>query len=269
MAIRPFYAGDVPAFLALAVAEGWICDPWEFTFLLDTFPRGCLAVEEKGCPVAFVTAVRYGTSGWIGNLIVAKGFRGQGYGARLMGRAMGELLAAGVKTVWLTASAEGRPIYERRGFRAVDKVARWSGRGIGTRVNGEDSLSLADMVAMDHAGWGDDRQALLSATVSRGSLLCGTKGFLVVQRCGNGFQFGPWSCGDRRDASMLLARGLALTGEGSPVHCDVPVSNQDAAPLLSSAGFSFTGMTTLMFAGETPSYDPLRIFTLASLGSMG
>ena len=269
MEIRPFAFDDVPAFLALAAAEGWISDPWEFAFLLGSFPRGCLAVEEEGRSVAFVTAIRYGMSGWIGNLIVTKRARGRGYGTLLMGRAMDELLDDGVRTVWLTASAQGRPLYGKMGFREIDQVVRWSGIGREGESEGGGSLSFEEMIAMDQAGWGDDRKALLAATVSRGSLLCETDGFLVVQRCGCRFQFGPWSCGGRGDASILLDRGIRVTGEGNPVFVDVPARNGDAATLLAASGFSVTGATSLMFAGEAPAYDSSRIFALASMGGMG
>lgn len=269
MEIRPFTSDDVPAFLALAAAEGWISDPWEFAFLLGSFPHGCLAMEEEGRPVAFVTAIRYGTSGWIGNLLVEKERRGRGYGTLLMRRSVDELLAAGIRTVWLTASLAGRPIYERMGFREIDQIARWSGRGTGQGSVGVDTISLSDMVDLDRAGWGDERQAILSAVVSRGSLLCGADGFLVVQRCGDAFQFGPWSCGGRREASALAGRALGVVGEGMPVFLDVPVRNIDAAALLNAIGFSITGRTSLMFVGWEPEYDPTRIFALASMGGMG
>jgi GNAT superfamily N-acetyltransferase len=266
--IRSFEAGDFPAFLALASGEGWISDSWEFAFMLETFPAGCLALEEGGIPVAFVTAVRHGTSGWIGNLIVARDARGRGYGTLLMGRAVDALLAAGVATVWLTASPEGRRIYERMGFREMDQVARWGGCGSGKRRD-VDSMPLGRLVAMDRAGWGDDRQALLAAVVTRGSLLCGADGFLVVQRCGSGFQFGPWSCRDKEEASVLLGRALESVGGGLPVFVDVPERNMAAAALLGAAGFSIRGRTVLMYAGMEPAYDPSRIFALASMGSMG
>ena len=35
------------------------------------------------------------------------------------------------KRIWLTASAEGLPIYQRRGFVRVDCIERWAGQGLG------------------------------------------------------------------------------------------------------------------------------------------
>lgn len=269
MELRKFTRVDVPAFLELAGSEGWISDPWEFAFLLETFPRGCLCAVEDGRAVAFVTSIRYGASGWIGNLLVEKGMRGRGYGTLLMERSLGELLAAGARTVWLTASPAGRPIYEKTGFREVDQVVRWHGVGKARMEESGDGIPVSDLVPLDRAGWGDERRALLSAVVARGTLLVDADGFLVVQRCGGGFQLGPWSCGHGSGASSLFARALGAVGKGMSVFLDVPAGNGGVAKLLHAAGFSITGHTSLMFAGETPAYEPSRIQALASMGSMG
>lgn len=269
MKIRPFYPDDVSLFLALAAAEGWISDPWEFAFLLGSFPRGCLAVEENGRPVAFVTAVRYGASGWIGNLIVAEGCRERGYGTLLMGRAMGELLDSGARTVWLTASAQGRPLYEKMGFRERDAVVRWRGTATGGAQRHDDPVAPDELVPLDRAGWGDDRRCILSAVAARGMVLRADGGFLVAHPCGSGFQLGPWAAEGRGVAGELLGRALSRMPGGTQVLLDVPVRNSAAASVLSHAGFAASGRTVLMCAGDEPAYEPEKIFALATLGSVG
>jgi len=267
--IRPFRFGDVSEFLSLAAAEGWVSDPWEFAFLLESFPRGCLAVEEEGRPAAFVTAVRYGTSGWIGNLIVAKDVRGRGLGTLLMHRAVDELLAAGVKTVWLTASSAGRPLYEKMGFREMDGVVRWRGTATGGAKGGSDPVRPDELISLDRAGWGDDRAALLAVVTARGMVVRQEGGFLVAQPCGDGFQVGPWAAADPAVAAGLLGRALSRPQLGARVLLDVPVRNVAAAALLNDAGFIVGGRTVLMCMGAVPVYAPERVFALASTGSMG
>ncbi len=269
MKIRPFCPDDVSLFLALAAAEGWISDPWEFAFLLNSFPRGCLAVEEDGRPVAFVTAVRYGTSGWIGNLIVAKGYRGRGYGTLLVGRAIDELLVAGAGTIWLTASAQGRPIYEGLGFREMDGVARWRGTASGGAEWHRDPVDPEELLPLDRAGWGDDRRALLAAVAGRGMVLREGEGFLVAHPCGSGFQVGPWAAEGRGVASGLLGRALSCLRGGAEVLLDVPVRNGAASSVLDGAGFTVCGRTVLMCVGDEPAYEPEKIFALATMGSVG
>jgi len=269
MTIRPFASADIPRFLDLAAAEGWLSDPWEFAFLLDRFPAGCLTLEEEGEAVAFVTAVRYRDSGWVGNLIVARHGRGRGYGTLLMGRAVDQLRAAGVKTIWLTASAAGRPLYEKMGFREMDAIFRWSGTARGGGDGGSDPARRDELVLLDRAGWGDDRGAVLAAVAARGVVLREAGGFLMLHPCGDNFQVGPWTAADRAVAARLLDRALSRRPAGSQLLLDVPARNGAAASLLTGAGFTPGGGTVLMCLGERPAYAPERIFALATMGSIG
>jgi ribosomal protein S18 acetylase RimI-like enzyme len=268
MIINRFKHEDLHAFLALAVEENWICGPWEFDFLLRQFPQGCLAARIGDTPVAFITAIKYGTSGWIGNLVVRGDLRGKGIGNALMGKALATLLDAGARTVWLTASETGRPIYERLGFAAVDLAERWYGTGIGG-VGATGDYSMAAILAMDGAGWGDGRDALLSEALERGTLTVRDGGFLISQPAAVGVQLGPWGAAGVETAGELLDAARVRAGEGTRLFLDVPARNVDAARLLPNRGFAVKGSAMLMFLGEKPVYEPGCIYALASMGSMG
>ena len=134
MLIDRFRHGDMDAFFVFAAREGWICDRWEFDFLLNTFPDGCLVGRSAGKPAGFVTSVKYEKSGWIGNLVVTEEMRGRGLGRALMTRALAALQSVETETVWLTASAAGQPLYGKLGFRAIDEIRRWVGSGNGNQV---------------------------------------------------------------------------------------------------------------------------------------
>ena len=266
--IEPFRPADVDGFLLLAAAEGWICDRWEFDFLLRTFPAGCLVARTGGEPVAFITSVKYDRSGWIGNLIVREELRGRGLGTLLMERVLSVLADAGARTVWLTASTAGEPVYGRLGFAAVDTVKRWCGTGKGGAVPPSKD-GFADMLRLDRAGWGDVRETLLSAAAARGKAFHRSGGFIVVQPTGDGLQLGPWGCGDRETAGWLLEAALAQAGRNNRVFLDVPVRNVAAAALLQGRGFAIRGSSTLMCLGEKPRYAAELVYALASMGSMG
>src|SRR6266516_6587956 len=124
MRIDAFGHDDIDGFLSLAVAEGWICGRWEFEFLFRSFPQGCLVAREAELPIGYVTSIRYGESGWVGNLLVRKECRGKGVGTALMKQALAALSEAGAGTTWLTASREGKPIYESLGFAEVGVMNR-------------------------------------------------------------------------------------------------------------------------------------------------
>jgi GNAT superfamily N-acetyltransferase len=263
-----FCNDDISEFLSLAREEAWISDAWELEFLRTSFPSGCLVCRNEGIPVAFLTSIKYGKSGWIGNLLVRREWRGQGLGSALFQRALEVLDEAGTRTIWLTASESGRPIYERQGFIAIDTVNRWQTRGRFATCN-DTADDVSEILALDEAGWGDRREDLLRATINRGSSSLLPGGFLVCQRWENAFQIGPWGSRNPEVAKELLAQSITSTEDGSQICLDVPAGNKDASNVLYGAGFRRLSSTTLMYRGEKPDYAPETIYALASMGSMG
>jgi len=125
------------------------------------------------------------------------------------------------------------------------------------------------MVLLDHAGWGDGREAIIAAVAERGTVCGGSDGFLVAQPSAGGVQLGPWACSSREAAAKQLDKALAAAGAGTRVFLDVPVRNVAAAAILYDRGFRINGTNALMYLGHTPHYDPERVYALASMGSMG
>lgn len=266
MQISPFTPDDIHPFLDLAKDEGWISTRLELAFLLERSPDGCLVCREEGKSVGFVTAVRHGNSGWIGNLLVAAGVRGRGIGTALFRQAMQVLRSSSVRTIWLTASTYGRPIYERNGFRLCDKVGRWERRGEKQVVSAAPVAIQSDWQQIDYLGWGDARNELLDYAVANGTATGTGKGFLVLQQLGNSQQIGPFGALGSSTAEQLLDAALPGTGR---VLLDVPASNRSAAGLLAGKGFTVSSEVDLMYAGQPPAYHPEHIYGLASMGSMG
>jgi ribosomal protein S18 acetylase RimI-like enzyme len=269
MKIERFTHNDIETFLRYASAENWISTKWELKFLLGSFPEGCFKCTADGLPIAFVTSIKYDKCGWIGNLIVDESRRGEGIGSSLMVKALEALRTAGSETVWLTASADGKPIYERLGFRELDVIDRWKGTGLKGDAERNYRISLREAITMDSLGWGDRRDALLSATFRRGKVFAAQGGFLVIQGYGALAQGGPWICTDCGNAPILLDAALAENAETVEIAMDVPGKNSAASALLLSRGFAVAGRTSLMFLGAMPAYRPEFVFALGSMGSMG
>ena len=274
MTVEPFGTEDINGFLDLAAAEGWLVDPWEFDFLLAAFPVGCLCVRnESGAGIAFVTAVRYERSGWIGNLIVAKHHRGQGIGEALFLRALQVLCEAGADTVWLTASKQGQSLYEKHGFKVIDTINRWSGTG---RQRHQEHPPMAgidcremSVDSIDCQVWGDRRDVLLAATIGRGMVLNHQSGFLVMQPCGAATQLGPFSALDGKGAETLFDAALCTVYGGVNLYLDAPTSNRSALRLFNRYRLRITGTTELMYAGKRPNFHPEYLYGLATMGSCG
>ena len=268
MQIEQFGPDEIDSFMELAEEEGWVCDHWEFEFLFRSFPRGCLVARDCGRPAGFITAIRYGSSGWIGNLIVRPELRGRGVGSQLMAGALAALDDAGTTTIWLTASRAGKPLYEKLGFAAIDVINRWVCTGLAAVTPGPHRLTRAEILALDTSGWGDRRDTLIDTVISRGRLFAADDAFLVCQPCCDGIQIGPWG-GWAGSAPRLLAHARAAAGDGKRIYLDVPIRNTMQSTLLLGLGFAIKGSTLLMYRGTMPAYVPERVFALASMGSMG
>lgn len=205
----------------------------------------------------------------MGNLLVKEQLRGRGIGASLMAKSLETLRSAGVETIWLTASNAGKNLYLKLGFTMIDKIQRWLGWGgvVDSMPNG--GFPFADVIAMDLAGWGDRREALIAATILGGGVYVNTLGFLVTQRWSAGMQVGPWGGGSPHAAAELLDTCLGQSGTSDRIFLDVPAGNDAAAALLERRDFAVKGETALMYHGVIPAYDPRQIFALASMGSFG
>jgi len=269
MTIEPFRKEDVPCFLGLAAAENWVAEPWEFEFLLSSFPAGCLSArDEAGAAVGFVTSLRHDVSGWIGNLVVDQRHRGCGIGEALFHGAHGNLRNVGVETFWLTASKMGKALYEKHGFSSIDTIIRWNCRA-GEPAGTSHAAKGEWDAALDQLGWGDRRDGLLAATARRGMVLAGDGAFAVIQPCGRAVQLGPFSALSPGRAADLLDEALNRQPAGTTVYIDTPARNREAATLLQERGFRNHGTNLLMFAGVGPDYRPEYVYGLATLGSCG
>jgi predicted GNAT family acetyltransferase len=237
-------------------------------FLLNSYPEGCLVTVADGKPVAFITAIRYGRSAWIGNLLVVPQFRCQGIGRDLMQQVLQGLDLSGCETVWLTASADGAHLYQTLGFVQIDRVRRWQGCAApGHQV--EKSIPKERVVMIDSQGWGDERRLIFDNLPENCRCFATDDGFLVHSPCGDGLQIGPWVGVSGESAARMLGTAMGKGGAMVPVCLDVPEKNRHAAELLLSLGFSVSGETLLMYRGGAPDYHAEYIYSLASMGSYG
>lgn len=268
MEFAPFSRTHIECFLRSARAEGWITDRRELEFLRGSYPQGCLTALVESRPAAFITAIRYERSAWIGNLLVLPDFRRCGLGRRLMEKVLHCLDLSGCETVWLTASAAGAHLYRTLGFEEIDRVERWKGAGVAA-FPGDPPGYAAAAASVDCLGWGDNRRAIFEELAENSSSFMLKDGFLLYSPCGAGQQIGPFGALSGDAAARLLDTLLEINSSGDEIFLDVPVNNRFAGALLSARGFAVSGSTLLMYRGVVPAYQPEYIYSLASLGSYG
>jgi GNAT superfamily N-acetyltransferase len=262
---------DWGTFFFLAQAEHWLVLPPEVALFRGPLASWAFALRHDGETCGFVTAVPYRDFAWIGNLIVARDLRGQGFGGRLFDHVCEHLQRAGIKAIWLTASDQGRPLYASRGFREFDRVSRWTLKLPERRHNGHalDSDSLESLVRADRRVWGTDRRMVLHALSTGGDILRTDGGIALLQSHGPLKVLGPWLAEpDTTPDFTATLRAVVTLANGGTLYTDI-LTSSGVEPLLRACGFTPAGSCSLMVRGE-PAVDPHGgAVALASLGSLG
>ena len=260
---RPMSADDLVRGHELSTAVQWPhrYEDWQFVFALG---EGVVATQENRV---------VGTSMWwlsglhearVGMVIVDPSLQRVGLGRALMERS---LAAVGDKTIHLTATAVGAPLYVRLGFKPVGLVRQH--QGVVTAIphlqlspgqsiqRGEDS-SVAVLTDLDAQATGVVRSAVIDALASLSEiaiLLKHTKpsGFAMCRHFGRGLSIGPVIADTRADAEALIAYWLTeKCGEFARI--DIPVSS-GLSDVLAAHGLVQVDEVTPMVRGPAPAHS--------------
>ncbi len=267
MEIRMADKGDWANFLGLAQREGWRVPAVEVELFRGPLARCAYTLEDRERFCGLVTAVGYEKSGWIGNLLVPVAERGKGFGARLFDHAVAQLRHQGVETIWLTASAQGAPLYRRRGFEAVGRVQRWVLQTAGSALESAESYqSYPRLLHKDGMVWGESRDRLLAPLAQGGAIFAFGESLALLQSGERRQVLGPWVSSGHcpRENRQLLLAMLAAANQDAELVCDVLTSSPTRA-LLAAAGFQTQGECELMAQGPVT----VRLETLTALASLG
>lgn len=122
--LRSMTAADIPSGLQLSQVAGWNQTSADWELLLQHSPTGSLVACLDGSVVGTVTGVSYQQClHWVGMMLVAEAYRGQGIGRALLTAALEAV--AGRGPVGLDATPAGRPLYASQGFREIYPLARF------------------------------------------------------------------------------------------------------------------------------------------------
>jgi len=259
--------------MQLKDAAGWNQTEKDWHRLLALEPNGCFAAVKDGRLVGTTTTTTYGTElGWIGMVLVDPQQRRQGIATQLMNVAI-DYLKDKVATMKLDATAQGKPVYERFGFRVESVVERWSGtpnvRNAVSR-NVLDHNAIRDLLALDRLAFDADRSKLLEKLIDDAYvppvLLRAADGMLsgyaLVRRGTNADYVGPVVAKSPQHVESLLDQVLSELA-GRRVYIDFNTECGTSTSVLSDRGFAKERDLIRMSAGARAAKTPPFVIAIA------
>jgi ribosomal protein S18 acetylase RimI-like enzyme len=244
--LRDMLENDVDFAHGLAEAEEWPTIKNEFITLMNHRPGRVFICEQEGVPVGMVSAVAYGSLGFIGWLIVHQDFRGRGLGTRIMEHALKHLQTQGVEVILLDATKKAIPLYERLGFCKVMRSLRLRISGKGSDVDDTgimDESSFERVLLLDNEHFGADRSYFLKKLHQDNADLSFVLksqdeivGFIMGHGEENFIWVGPWIVNPDHlsKAGNLVTRVIRAAKDKQTILIGVLEHNEDALSILNS-----------------------------------
>jgi GNAT superfamily N-acetyltransferase len=253
-------ATDIAASLELSGFAGWNQTSEDWRMLLRLAPEGCFGLKVQGRLVATTTLICYGKQlGWIGMVLTHPEFRGRGFARRLLEHVLQRADAAGIRTLKLDATDQGKPLYEEYGFKSEQAVERWGAEC--AEVGAAGSVDLEGVGVLDTKGFGVDRSVLLQTLASRGGCISSAGGFLMTRTGRVAAYLGPCVARDVKAARDLFSRFsqrrqevMAAIHSRQPEvrqwYWDLLPDNKAASGIANELGFTPKRKLTRMVRGE-------------------
>lgn len=215
----------------------------------------------------------YGETGASAGMIIVSGAeQGRGYGAQLMDAILD---AAGSRVIQLNSTAEGRPLYERRGFQPIGTIHQhqgvFSGRGLRPAAAPVRHAAIADhpaIAALDFEATGWVRTVMLENLLMAAEVYVlerdgAARGYAMSRPFGRGHVIGPVIADDAADARALIEAAIApLSGQFVRIDTAATTGLSDWFVTL---GLEHVGTALTMVRGvSAPLPGPGRRFALAN-----
>ena len=243
--IRLLFESDIPGAMRLKEAAGWNQTEADWRRLLKLEPNGCFAAVENNQLVGTTTTITsQGDLAWIGMVLVDPQHRRRRIATRLMETALA-YLEGKVAVMKLDATAEGRPVYEKFGFKTESLVERWRGTVKTQPVDRADAaIDREALIALDQYAFGADRSQLIKSLIDDSQFSpalvrneCGSLTGYALTRAGtNAAYIGPVVTTDRAQVENLFDRTLVRLS-GSSVYIDFSNECGVSSSVLAARGF--------------------------------
>jgi len=216
LTLRELVYDDLAACLKLAADRDWPAEERKWGLLLDQ-GTGYGLFDDAGGLVGTTVVTRFsGEHAALSMVLVATSHGGRGLGTRLVEHALEN---AGCPVVSLHATAQGRPLYEKLGFRSVARLTTYSGSFAAGELSGTTRAALrADLPAVvlkDAVVFGANRGELWKDyfRLTDQVRLDGAGGFAATWRSVDGLAVGP-VVADTVDEAKTLISDLAVGADG-------------------------------------------------------
>jgi GNAT superfamily N-acetyltransferase len=256
--LRVMTPDDIHAGMRLKEIAGWNQTRGDWERFLRASPHGCFVAEIDAEVVGTVATISYeGRFAWIGMVLVDPARRGQGFGTKLLERAIEYLDGCGIPSVKLDATPQGKPLYEKLGFVCEYEIERWQWqRAPAPHVTVGAGLLTEEILDQDREIFGADRGSLLrSIALENPAFVLHTRregkltGYSFGRQGALADHLGPWVALDESSARNLLDEFL-LRSCGGKVFVDGLRNSSWALKLLRERGFQFARSLTRMYRGR-------------------
>lgn len=247
---RRLTAEDVPAAVQLSTEAGWNQTADDWRMLISLAPESCLGIEVAGELASTTALLCYGQKlAWIGMVLTRERFRGRGLARRLLSHALELADQRKIESVKLDATDQGKPLYEKSGFRFEQPVERWS-RMMKDKTSKISSQKdpTSKWIAADGEAFGADRSQLLNKLAERNPALSLSNAFLLTRSGRTTAYLGPCVSADERQARILIERCVQNTN--ATIAWDILPQNNNAVAIAKSLGFAPRRHLTRMVRGK-------------------
>src|SRR5881396_2713844 len=249
--IRSMRLDDIEYALTLSNAEGWNQTEKDWRLFIRSSQNVCMLAECNKKIIGTTTAINYSNQiGWIGMVLVAKEYRGQGVSKSLLTDILKKLES--FKSIKLDATPEGQRVYKKFDFKDEYLIARMVTTSMKNLSSDEDDIlpepiqlkHIEEIIALDEFVFGANRKRLIESLIKeyphkawllqRNNSIAG----FALGREGNKYhQVGPVFASNIGDVKILIKKALKeLTSE--PIVMDVLSEKEDLINWLMSIGFT-------------------------------
>lgn len=275
--VRLLREADIPAVMRLKELARWNQTETDWQRLVRLEPNGCFCATVEGRVVGTTTTTTYGRElAWIGMVLVDPQFRHRGIATRLMRAALQYLSETRIASVKLDATADGRPLYEKLGFKVESLIERWAGVAKGTPAAGcstLDSSRRQELLDFDRRAFGADRSQLIEMLIEDACVAPLVRmgpdgafmGYTIARNGTDATYVGPLVATYADAALVLLDEVLSLL-TGKQVYIDI---NQefgvDAEVLVSRGLIKQRDLTRMSYGEQSNAGSSSHVFAIAGL----